>query len=130
MLQSYKDELEGETSPYMQYAPKFAKLASDQGARVFLNETTPAIQNAQPLTEPPEGAVVMKKENSIAALTNRVEAQIAPMALIGYRCQSECPDLTLRFVNDAHLNHKMACLTAATLYAAMFERSPEGLSVD
>ncbi len=52
------------------------------------------------------------------------------MALIGYRCQSECPDLTLRFVNDAHLNHKMAYLTAATLYAAMFERSPESLSVD
>ncbi|GEM_PF-7037390 len=22
--------------------------------------------------------------------------------LIGYRCRSECPDLTLRFVNDAH----------------------------
>ena len=130
VLQSYRDDLEGETSPYMQYAPKFAKLANDQGARVILYETTPATQNAQPLTEPPEGAVVMEKENSIATLANRIEAQVAPMALIGYRCQSERPDLTLRFVNDAHLNHTMAYLTAATLYAAMFDKSPEGLPVD
>ena len=130
VLQSYRDDLEGEASPYMQYAPKFAKLASDQGARVILYETTPATQNAQPLTEAPEGAVVMEKENSIATLANRIEAQVAPMALIGYRCQSERPDLTLRFVNDAHLNHTMAYLTAATLYAAMFDKSPEGLPVD
>ncbi|MBN12052.1 MAG: hypothetical protein CMI17_03480 [Opitutaceae bacterium] len=130
VLQSYRDDLEGETSPYMQYAPKFAKLANDQGARVILYETTPATQNAQPLTEPPEGAFVMEKENSIATLANRIEAQVAPMALIGHRCQSERPDLTLRFVNDAHLNHTMAYLTAATLYAAMFDKSPEGLPVD
>ena len=111
VLQSYRDDLEGETSPYMQYAPKFAKLANDQGSRVILYETTPTTQNDQPLTEPPEGAVVMEKENSIAALANRIEAQVAPMALIGYRCQSERPDLTLRFVNDAHLNHTIVNLS-------------------
>lgn len=130
VLQSYRDDLEGEASLYMQYAPKFAKLAKTQGARVILYETTPTTQNVHPLTEPPEGEVVMGKEKSIAALADRIGAQVTPMALIGFRCQSERPDLTLRFVNDGHLNHTMAYLTAATLFAAMFDKSPEGLPID
>ncbi len=130
VLQSYRDDLEGDASLFMQYAPKFTKLAKAQGARVILYETTPATQNAHPLTLAPDGAVVLEKERTIAALANRIGAQVAPMALVGYRCQGERPDLTLRFVNDAHLNHTMAYLTAATLYAAMFDKSPEGLLVD
>lgn len=130
VLQSYRDDLQGASSLYMEYAPKFAKLAKAQGARVILYETTPTTQNAHPLTEAPEGAVVMEKEKSIAALANRIGAQVAPMALIGFRCQSERPDLTLRFVNDGHLNHTMAYLTASAIYAAMFDKSPEELPVD
>ncbi len=130
VLQSYRDDLEGDTSLYMQYAPKFAKLAKAQGARVILYETTPATQNTHPLTEPPEGTVVREKTKSIAALANRIGAQVAPMSLVGYRCQSERPDLTLRFVNDGHLNHTMAYLTASALYAAMLDKSPEGLPID
>ena len=44
--------------------------------------------------------------------------------------QTARPDLPLRFVNDAHLNHTMAYLTACTFYAALFDRSPEGVPVD
>lgn len=36
----------------------------------------------------------------------------------------------MRFVNDSHLNHTMAYLTACSLYAAIFERSPVGLPID
>ena len=52
------------------------------------------------------------------------------MALVALRCQQQRPDFTLRFVNDAHLNHTMAYLTACSLYAAMFDRSPQGLTLN
>jgi hypothetical protein len=52
------------------------------------------------------------------------------MSLVGLRCQTQRPDLTLRFINDAHLNKAMAYLTACSLYAALFDRTPEGLPID
>jgi hypothetical protein len=130
VLQSYRDDLDGDKSLYAQFAPKFAELATAQGARVILYETTPTTQNAEPLTAAPDSKVVRKKAGSIAALADRVGANVAPMSLVGLRCQTERPDLTLRFANDAHLNHTMAYLTACSLYAALFERSPVGLPID
>ena len=130
VLQSYRDDLEGDESRYAKFAPKFAALAKAQGARVILYETTPTTQNAQPLTAAPEAEPVMQKARSIAALANRVDAKAAPMSLVGLRCQTQRPDLTLRFINDAHLNKTMAYLTACTLYAALFDKSPEGLPID
>ena len=130
VLQSYRDDLKGDTSLYAAYAPRFAELIKAQGGRVILYETTPKTQNARPLTAPPDPGPVLAKATSIARLAKRVGAAVAPMSLIGLRCQTERPDLPLRFVNDAHLNHTMAYLTACALYAAMFDRSPQGLSVD
>lgn len=130
VLQSYRDDLEGADSLYAQYARRFAELARAQGAKIILYETTPTTQNAEPLTTPPERTVVMKKAVAIAALADQIDANVAPMSLVGLQCQSERPDLTLRFINDAHLNQTMAYLTACAIYAALFERSPEGLKID
>ena len=130
VLQSYRDDLEGEASLYAEYAPKFAELIQEQGARVILYETSPNTQNAEPLTEAPDPAPVMEKEKAIAALADRIDAEVAPMSLIALKCQQQRPDLTLRFVNDAHLNHTMAYLTACAIYAALFDESPEGLPID
>ncbi|QDV50073.1 hypothetical protein Enr17x_21090 [Gimesia fumaroli] len=130
ILQSYRDDLDGKDSLYAQYAPKFTALAKKQGARVILYETTPNTQNAQPLKNAPDSKAVMKKAKAIAVLAKKIDASAAPMSLAGLHCQTERPDLTLRFVNDAHLNQTMAYLTACCLYAALFDRSPEGLPVD
>ncbi|MEM6692694.1 MAG: hypothetical protein AAF664_24910 [Planctomycetota bacterium] len=130
VLQSYRDDLDGPQSLYAQFVPKYVELARDQGARVILYVTTPITQNAIALTTPPDASTVMKKTRAIAALANQVDASVAPMALVALRAQTERPDLTLRFINDAHLNQTMAYLTACTLYAAIFERTPEGLPVD
>jgi hypothetical protein len=130
VLQSYRDDIQGETSLYLEYAPKFAELIKAQGARVVLYETTPATQNAKPLTAPPDTEKVLAKEKLIAKLANQIDATVVPMSIVGLRCQTERPDLTLRFINDAHLNHTMAYLTACTFYAALFDKSPEGLPVD
>jgi len=130
VLQSYRDDLEGEKSLYMEFAPKFAKLAKAQGARVLLYETTPTTQNAAPLETPPDPAPVLEKARDIAALADRLDVSVAPMSLVALRCQEQRPDLTLRFVNDAHLNQTLAYLTACTMFAAIYERSPVGLPVD
>lgn len=130
VLQSYRDDIEGDPTPYAQFAPKFAELVKAQGGRVILYETTPTTQNEKPLTTPPDAAPIMAKERAIAALANRIDAAVAPMALVAHRCQTERPDLTLRFINDAHLNQTLSYMTACTLYAAIFDRSPVGLPID
>ncbi len=104
VLQSYRDDLGDDESLYAQFAPKFTALAKAQGARVILYETTPTNQNAKPLTFDP--APVMKKARSIAGLANRMDASVTPMSLVGLRCQTLRPDLTLRFINDAHLTRR------------------------
>lgn len=130
VLQSYRDDKPGDTSPYHEYAPKFAEFIREQGARVVLYETTPDTQNDKPLTAAPDPAPVLAKERAIAALAKRIGATVVPMSIVALHCQTVRPDLTLRFVNDAHLNQTMAYLTACTFYGALFDRSPEGLPVD
>ena len=130
VLQSYRDDIEGDPTLYAEYAPKFAELAKAQGARVILYETTPTTQNDKPLTTAPDAAPILAKERAIAALAKKINAAVAPMALVAHRCQTQRPDLTLRFVHDAHLNQTMSYLTACTLYAAIFGQSPVGLPVD
>ena len=130
VLQSYRDDLKGDESLYVQYAPKFAELIHAQGGRVILYETTPTTQNAKPLVGPPDEKPVIDKAKSIAALARRIDATVVPMSMVALRCQTVRPDLTLRFVNDAHLNQTLAYLTACTFYAALFDRPPAGLPVD
>ena len=130
VLQSYRDDLKGEESLYVQYAPKFAELIKAQGGRVVLYETTPTTQNAKPLTSPPQRDPVIQKARVIAALAKRIDATVVPMSMVALQCQTTRPDLTLRFINDAHLNQTLAYLTACTFYAALFGRSPQGLPID
>ncbi len=130
VLQSYRDDLQGDPTLYAQYAPRFAELIKAQGARVVLYETTPTTQNAKPLTAAPDPAPVRAKAKAIAKLANQVDALAVPMSLVALRCQTERPDLTLRFINDAHLNQTLAYLTACTFYAALFDKSPQGLPID
>lgn len=128
VLQSYRDDMPDDPR-YVEYAPKFAELVKAQGGRVVLYETTPQTQNDKPLTTPPDAAPVLAKEKIIRAMADKIDATVVPMAIVARHCQTTRPDLTLRFVNDAHLNQTMAYLTACTFYGVLFDRSPEGLSV-
>jgi hypothetical protein len=130
VLQSWRDDLEGDKSLYVQYAPKYAELIKAQGGRVVLYETTPTTQNSKPLTAPPDPAPVTVKARTIAALAKQIDAIVVPMSMVALRCQTVRPDLTLRWVKDGHGNQTMGYLTACTFYAALFNRSPEGLPID
>jgi len=130
VLQSYRDDADGEKSPYVEYAPKYAELIKAQGGKVILYETTPTTQNSKPLDAPPDPAAVHAKAKVIAALARRIDATVVPMSMVALRCQTVRPDLTLRYVKDSHLNPTMGYLTACTFYAALFNRSPEGLPIN
>ena len=130
VLQSYRDDMEGNKSLYVEYAPKYAEMVKAQGGRVVLYETTPATQNSKPLDASPNPAAVNEKAKVIAALARRIDAIVVPMSTVALRCQTVRPDLTLRYVKDSHLNPTMGYLTACTFYAALFNRSPEGLPID
>ncbi|NJM54641.1 MAG: hypothetical protein HC841_00785 [Verrucomicrobiae bacterium] len=71
---------------------------------------------------------MLAKERKIRALADRIGASVVPMAIVAHHCQTTRPDLTLRFVNDAHLNQTMAYLTACAFYGVLFDRNPVGLS--
>lgn len=129
VLQSYRDDLPDDPR-YVEYAPKFAELVKAQGGHVVLYETTPQTQNDKPLVSPLDAAPVLAKERIIRAMAGRIGASVVPMAIVAQHCQTTRPDLTLRFVNDAHLNQTMAYLTACTFYGVLFDQSPEGLSVN
>ena len=66
----------------------------------------------------------------LQALAKQTDALVVPMSMVALRCQTVRPDLTLRFANDFHPNQTMVYLTACTFYAALFNRSPEGLPID
>ena len=130
VLQSYRDDADGEKSLYVEYAPKYAELIKAQGGKVILYETTPTTQNSVPLTAAPDPTAVHAKAKVIAALAQRCDATVVPMSTVALRCQTVRPDLTLRYVKDSHLNPTMGYLTACTFYAALFNRSPEGLPIN
>src|SRR5262249_11307117 len=115
---------------YCEYAPKFAALAKAIGAKVILYETTLDTLNERPLTATPDPAPIQAKARMLAGLAQRIDAKVVPMSSVTLRCQTVRPDLTLRYVNDGHLNQIEAYLTACTFYAVLFERSPVGLTVD
>jgi hypothetical protein len=73
---------------------------------------------------------VTAKARTIAALARQLDAIVVPMSMVALRCQTVRPDLTLRWIKDGHGNQTMGYLTACTFYAALFNRSPEGLPID
>ena len=70
VLQSYRNDLEGDKSLYVEYAPKYAELIKAQGGRVVLYETTPTTQNSKPLTAPPDPTMVNGKPRLLPAWPN------------------------------------------------------------
>ncbi|MFN2352559.1 MAG: hypothetical protein ABR497_11510 [Kiritimatiellia bacterium] len=129
VLQSFRDEKEGLDSPYAVYARKFAKDIKEHGAKPILYLTEFYGLNSNPLAEPPDPKPVMEQARYQAALANEMDALVVPMPLAVLKLLQKRPDLTLRYSDNSHLNQICAYLTACCFYAAMFDKSPVGLSV-
>lgn len=129
VLQSWKDTEGGMKSAYVAYARRLATLARQQGAKVIFYDTAPDTLNAAPLTAPPPRAPAEERARMLATLAAEFDGLAVPMPLVVWHCQTERPDLPLRYVKDFHLNQTTSYLTAAAIYQMIFGRSPEGLAV-
>ena len=130
VLQSYRDTGGGLESRYAQYAREFAPVVHKLGAMAVLYATSPKSQNAKPLDKAPDPAPALAETKFLASLAKETDALVVPVAYAINRCQTSRPDLTLRWTKDSHLNQQCSYLTACAFYAALFGKSPEGLTMN
>lgn len=127
VLQSWQDMSANPGTGYMKYASKFAEVAKQQNTKVILYITAPYSQNMEPVTEPLEKERALQELHIASDLAKQIGAIVVPVPLAVYRLQKSGTSLTLRYKNDGHPNQCGAYLTACLLYAAVFNKSPEGL---
>ena len=132
VLQSWKDVGDTPEVGYFKYAAKFAEAAKPKGARPVLYLTAPFAHNDAPVN----GAVAREQAvgecRAAHAFAGTIDAIVVPVPLaITLAQDSQEPvarTLTYRYKNDFHPNNTMAYLTACTFYAALYGKSPEGLT--
>ena len=129
VLQSWQDVSANPETGYLKYATKFAELARQQNTKVILYITAPYSQNKGPVTKPIEKERALTEVRLASELAKKTGAIVVPVPLAVYRLQKNGTALTLRYQNDGHPNQCGAYLTACLFYAAVFGKSPEGLTL-
>jgi hypothetical protein len=61
------------------------------------------------------------------AVSAEIDAPVAPVGVAMERARAERPDIALIDADEVHATWHGAYLAAATIYATLFQRSPEGL---
>lgn len=131
VLQSWKDTAGGMRSAYVESARRLATLARQHGAKVIFYDTAQDTLNAAPLTSPPPPrAPAEERARMLASLAAEFDGLAVPMPLVVWHCQSERPDLPLRYVKDFHPNQTTSYLTAVTIHLMISGHSAEGLAVN
>ena len=128
VLQSWQDITNKENTGYFSYAVKLASLAAAQKTKVILYITAPYAMNQKSVTSPIESEKVFTDLKIAAQLQKKLNAVVVPVGLALYNIQKQGTDLKFRYVNDFHPNQYCAYLTACLFYAAVFNKSPEGLA--
>jgi hypothetical protein len=129
VLQSWQDVNPDPETGYVKFASKFIELAKQQKTTPILYLTAPYCQNADPVKEPIEPERVRNELRIAAGLANQTGALVVPVPLAVYRLQKAGAPVTLRYHNDGHPNQTCAYLTACLFYAAVYNKSPEGLKL-
>lgn len=129
VLQSWQDVSENPETGYVKYASKFAELAKQQNTKVILYVTAPYSQNMSPVTEPLEKERALQEVRTAFDLAKKTGALVVPVPLAMYRLQKNGANMAFRYAKDGHPNQYGAYLTACLLYAAVFDKSPEGLAL-
>ena len=131
VLQSWLDVTDDPNTGYFKYAAKFAEAAKASGARPVLYLTASYAHNQTPTAKAVARERALGECRAALAFSKTVGAIVVPVPLAITLAQESIEPvartLTFRYRNDFHPNHTMAYLTACTLYAAVFEKSPEGL---
>jgi hypothetical protein len=109
----------GTAEPFLEYTRLFEAVIRESGAKTVLFMTWPRRSNDWSTLED-----VVAAHRLIA---DELDVAVAPAALAFERAHAERPDLELMEADGVHANWEGAYLAAATVYAALFDRSPEGL---
>jgi hypothetical protein len=129
VLQSWQDVNPDPETGYVKYATKFIELARRQQTTPILYITAPYCQNAGPVQEPIEPERVRAELRIASDLARKTGAIVVPVPLAVYRLQKAGAAPALRYQNDGHPNQTCAYLTACLFYAAVYDKSPEGLGL-
>lgn len=121
VLQSYLPGIEGNTiTPFLEYGRLLDKHVRDSGARTVFFMTWP-----QGRANWAELEDFMTSHRQIA---DELGAAVAPAGLAFAMAEAARPDLQLLSDDGVHATWEGAYLAAATVYATLYQRSPEGLS--
>lgn len=108
--------------PFLEHARLFDEVISDAGARTVLFMTWPRDHS--------DWSTLQDAVSAHRRLERELGAIVAPAAVAFERARAERPDLQLMDADGIHATWEGAYLAAATVYATLFERSPEGLAYD
>jgi hypothetical protein len=120
VLQGYLAGLENRSAaPFLRYARLLEEVVRGSGARTVLF-----------MTWPQGGRSWATLDDIVTAhrrLANELGVRVAPAGVAFAMAAAERPDLQLISDDEIHATWEGAYLAAATVYATLFDRSPEGL---
>jgi hypothetical protein len=121
VLQGYIPGIETRSvTPFLEYARLLDQAVRESGARTVFFMTWPQGQHDWATLDD-----IVAAHRQIAQETG---ARVAPAGVAFAMAQAERPDLQLISDDEIHATWEGAYLAAATVYATLFDRSPEGLS--
>jgi hypothetical protein len=106
-------------APFHEYARLLDAEIRAAGARTVLYMTWPQARYAW--------ADLQDFIDSYRAVSAEIGAPVAPVGVAMERARAERPEIALIDGDEVHATWEGAYLAAATIYATLFERSPEGL---
>lgn len=106
-------------APFLEYARRLDAEVDASGADTVLFMTWPQGR--------PDWAQLDDFVDAHRRAEAELDAQVAPVGVAFENAQTERPDLALIAEDTVHATWEGAYLAAATVYATLFDRSPEGL---
>jgi hypothetical protein len=104
---------------FLEYARRFDAIAAEYGAETVFFMSWPHIDFRE-----------VKLNDIVEAhrqISTELDAKVAPVAKAMRQVRRERPDLKMLSSDGVHASWAGSYLTAAVIYATLFERSPEGL---
>lgn len=131
VLQSWLDVTDDPSTGYFKYSAKFSDAAKAAGTRPVLYLTASYAHNQTPVNKAVARDRAVGECRAALAFSKTTGAIVVPVPLAITLAQESAEPvartLTFRYKNDMHPNQTMAYLTACTVYAAVFGKTPEGL---
>ncbi|MCY1019887.1 SGNH/GDSL hydrolase family protein [Pyxidicoccus sp. MSG2] len=114
-----RNEINDPERVFFPYARRFHAEAQKRGARTVLSLTWSR-------RRAPEAQALLN--HAFLSLGRELKATVVPMGPAWLTVREQHPDLALYLADGSHPNPTGTYLAACTLYAALFGRSPEGLT--